>query len=43
MKMNTIEKVRDALLHLAPVVDVPEDIRTRALVPIQRMLDWSKA
>ena len=43
MKMNTIEKVRDALLHLAPVIDVPEDIRTRALVPIQRMLDWSKA
>src|SRR5690606_27195424 len=25
MKMNTIEKVRDALLNLAPEVDVPED------------------
>jgi len=42
MKMNTIEKVRDALKNLAPEVDVPEPIRTQALVPIQRMLDWSK-
>ena len=43
MKMNTIEKVRDALKHLAPAIDVPEDIRTAALAPIQRMLDWSRA
>lgn len=42
MKMNTIEKVRDALKNLAPVIDVPEATRTAALVPIQRMLDWSK-
>ncbi|CAM2789828.1 quinolinate synthase NadA [Rariglobus hedericola] len=42
MKMNTIEKVRDALKNLSPVIDVPEAIRTAALVPIQRMLDWSK-
>jgi len=42
MKMNTIEKVRDALKNLAPVIDVPEPIRVAALVPIQRMLDWSK-
>ena len=43
MKMNTIEKVRDALKHMAPAIDVPEAIRTAALVPIQRMLDWSRA
>jgi quinolinate synthase len=43
MKMNTIEKVRDALKNLAPEVDVPEPVRSRALVPIQRMLEWSKA
>lgn len=43
MKMNTIEKVRDALKNLSPAIELPEDIRTRALVPIQRMLDWSKA
>lgn len=42
MKMNTIEKVRDALKNLAPQIDVPEPIRAAALVPIQRMLDWSK-
>jgi quinolinate synthase len=43
MKLNTIEKVRDALLHLRPEVDVPEPTRTAAFAPIQRMLDWSKA
>ncbi|MDF3056072.1 MAG: quinolinate synthetase [Rariglobus sp.] len=42
MKMNTIEKVRDALKNLSPVIDVPEPTRSAALVPIQRMLDWSK-
>lgn len=43
MKMNTIEKVRDALKNMSPVVDVPEPTRSAALVPIQRMLDWSKS
>jgi quinolinate synthase len=42
MKMNTIEKVRDALKNLSPEIDVPEATRTVALVFIQRMLDWSK-
>jgi quinolinate synthase len=42
MKMNTVEKVRDALLHLEPRIELPEDVRSRALIPIQRMLDWSK-
>jgi quinolinate synthase len=42
MKMNTIEKVRDALKTLSPAIDVPEAVRTAALIPIQRMLDWSK-
>lgn len=42
MKMNTIEKVRDALKNLSPVIDVPEPTRAAALLPIQRMLDWSK-
>jgi quinolinate synthase len=30
------------LKNLSPVIDVPEATRTAALVPIQRMLDWSK-
>jgi quinolinate synthase len=42
MKMNTIEKVRDALKFMSPAIDVPEPIRTQALAPIQRMLDWSR-
>ncbi len=42
MKMNTIEKVRDALKFMKPEIQVPEDIRLKALEPIQRMLDWSK-
>ncbi|MDD2763911.1 MAG: quinolinate synthase NadA [Opitutaceae bacterium] len=42
MKMNTIEKLRDALRNLAPDIDVPEPIRERAYLPIQRMLEWSK-
>ena len=43
MKMNTVEKLRDALRDLAPAIDIPEEIRARAFVPIQRMLEWSKA
>lgn len=42
MKMNTIEKVRDALKFMKPEIEVPEDVRVKALAPIQRMLDWSK-
>lgn len=42
MKMNTIEKVRDALKFMRPELDVPEPIRSAALFPIQRMLDWSR-
>lgn len=43
MKLNTIEKVRDALKNMTPEIDVPEPIRSQALIPIQRMLDWSKS
>lgn len=42
MKLNTIEKARDALLNLSPVIEVPEDVQQAAVTPIQRMLDWSK-
>lgn len=41
MKMNTLEKLYRCLLNEFPKVDVPEDIRVRALVPIRRMLDLS--
>ncbi|MBC8011699.1 MAG: quinolinate synthase NadA [Burkholderiales bacterium] len=42
MKMNTIEKVRDALKFMSPAIELPEAIRVAALAPLQRMLDWSK-
>jgi quinolinate synthase len=43
MKMNTIEKVRDALRNLEPAIEIPAAIRERARLPLQRMLDWSRA
>lgn len=42
MKMNTLEKLHDCLLHLRPQVNLPEDIRKRAEKPILRMLDLSR-
>ncbi|MCC5839251.1 MAG: quinolinate synthase NadA [Opitutales bacterium] len=42
MKMNTLEKVRDALRDGTPEIQMDEAIRTAALTPIQRMLDWSR-
>jgi quinolinate synthase len=42
MKMNTIEKVRDALRDMRPAIELPESVRAAALAPIQRMLDWSR-
>ena len=41
MKMNTLEKLHDALLNLAPEILIPEPIRARAELPIRRMLEWS--
>lgn len=38
MKRNTLEKLRDCLRNLEPRVEVPEEIRQRALVPLERML-----
>jgi len=38
MKLNTLEKLRDCLLHLEPRVELSEEIMARALVPLERML-----
>src|ERR1043165_1129081 len=37
MKMNTLEKLHDALLNLAPEIIIPEDIQARAELPLRRM------
>ncbi|MCC7518499.1 MAG: quinolinate synthase NadA [Verrucomicrobiae bacterium] len=39
MKMNTIEKARDALETLSPEVNLDVSVRQRALLPIRRMLE----
>jgi quinolinate synthase len=41
MKLNTLEKLHAALLHLQPEVTVPEEMRRRAELPIRRRLEWS--
>lgn len=41
MKLNTLEKLRDALEQLEPAIDLPEDVRARAEKPMRRMLEWS--
>jgi quinolinate synthase len=38
MRLNTIEKLRDALLYLEPRVELSEDLMRRARVPLERML-----
>ncbi|WP_308993209.1 quinolinate synthase NadA [Mariniflexile litorale] len=42
MKMNTLQKLYDCLKNESPQIEVPEHIRVRALLPIERMLELSK-
>ncbi len=42
MKLNTIEKARNALRDMSPEIHMDEATRSAALAPIQRMLDWSR-
>jgi quinolinate synthase len=41
MKLNTVEKIYLALRDLKPRIEMPEELRVRALKPLQRMLDLS--
>ncbi|HXV74636.1 MAG TPA: quinolinate synthase NadA, partial [Sphingomonadales bacterium] len=41
MALNTLEKLYLALKTLKPEIIVPEDIRVRALKPLERMLEMS--
>jgi quinolinate synthase len=41
MKLNTLEKLYLAMKNKSPEITLPEDIRVRALKPIQRMLEMS--
>jgi len=42
MKMNTLEKAYDALRTETPELVMTPELREKALVPLQRMLDWSR-
>ena len=42
MKMNTLQKLYDCLLNESPEITVSDEIREKALIPIERMLELSK-
>jgi quinolinate synthase len=42
MKMNTLEKAYEALRDETPELVMSPDLRAKAFVPMQRMLEWSK-
>jgi len=41
MKMNTLQKVYDCLLNESPEISISKKIRSKALIPIERMLELS--
>jgi quinolinate synthase len=43
MALNTLEKLHRALRDLTPEITVPGDVRLRAKVSLDRMLDMSAA
>lgn len=42
MKVNTMQKLYECLLNESPQIEVSKEIRERALLPIERMLELSK-
>jgi quinolinate synthase len=42
MRLNTLEKVYLCMRDRQPVVSLPEDVRVRARVPLDRMLELSR-
>ena len=38
MRLNTLEKIRNALRDLEPQIHMSEDLRQAALVPLERMM-----
>ncbi len=42
MKMNTLQKLYNCLLNENPQIEVSEEIRKKAILPIERMLELSK-
>jgi quinolinate synthase len=42
MRLNTIDKMIHALETLSPRIELPEELRRKALIPLERMLEISK-
>jgi quinolinate synthase len=42
MKLNTLEKLYLCMRDRRPEIDLDEDLRLKALVPLKRMLEMSK-
>jgi quinolinate synthase len=40
--LNTLEKLWQCLDSMAPAIELEEDLRLRALAPIERMLEMSR-
>jgi quinolinate synthase len=43
MRLNTLEKVYLCMRDRRPAIEMPEDLRQRCLLPLQRMLDVAAA
>jgi quinolinate synthase len=41
MKMNTLEKLYNCLLHESPEIVLDEELLKKAAIPLDRMLEWS--
>jgi quinolinate synthase len=41
MRLNTLEKVYRCMRDRQPEIAMPEDLRVKCLVPLQRMLEMS--
>ena len=42
MRLNTLEKIYNCLLHETPEITIDENIRAKAVRPILKMLEMSK-
>jgi len=42
MRLNTLEKLYNCLKNETPSIEVPEEIRVKAEIPILKMLELSK-
>jgi quinolinate synthase len=43
MKLNTLQKLRDCLANGGPEIQLDEETRAKAEIPLRRMLEWSQS